>query len=244
MATTAEIFRWSGSFVVVVAVHLGAVAMTLDWSAPALDHDSRNPAPVMLELAPLPVAAEPVSVEAPPGPELSEVIPEPEPPPPVDIPPMPLAQVQAAQVAVPPRRPVEPTEHKREPRPPSPATAPPVSRQPALASAAPSMESMPRPESAALPTWKSLLVRHLERHKRYPPEAQRARQEGIAYVRFVMSRDGRVLGATIERSAGVSLLDREGLELLRRAEPLPPLPADQPGETLALVVPIQFAMRR
>jgi protein TonB len=106
------------------------------------------------------------------------------------------------------------------------------------------MESMPHPDSAALPTWKSLLVRHLERHKRYPPEAQRARQEGITYVRFIMSRDGRVLVATIERSAGVSLLDREGLELLRRAEPLPPLPADQPGETMTLVVPIQFAMRR
>jgi protein TonB len=106
------------------------------------------------------------------------------------------------------------------------------------------MESLPRPESAALPTWKGLLVRHLERYKRYPPEAQRARQEGIAYVRFVMARDGRVLVASIERGTGVPSLDREGLDLLRRAEPLPPLPADQPGETMALVVPIQFAMRR
>ena len=36
----------------------------------------------------------------------------------------------------------------------------------------------------------------------------------------------------------------EGLELLRRAEPLPPLPQDQLGETLRLVVPVQFFMRR
>jgi protein TonB len=244
MSTSAEIFRWSGSFIVVVAAHLGAVAMTLDWSAPPLAQDSPNPAPIMLELAPLPAAPEPVSVEAPPGPELSEVVPEPEPPPPVEIPPMPLAQLSTAESAVPPRRPVEPVEKKPEKRPPSPAAAPPVSRQPALAAAAPSMEAMPRPDSAALPTWKSLLVRHLERHKRYPPEAQRARQEGIAYVRFIVARDGRILVASIERGTGVPSLDKEGLDLLRRAEPLPPLPADQPGETVALIVPIQFAMRR
>lgn len=244
MSTSAEIFRWSGSFIVAVSAHIGAVAMTLDWFAPPRAHDSANPAAVMLELAPLPMAPEPVSVEAPPGPELSEVVPEPEPPPPVEIPPMPLASLQTAEVAVPPRPPAEPTERKREQRPPSPAAAPPILRQPALAAAAPSMESLPRPDSAALPTWKGLLVRHLERHKRYPPEAQRARQEGITYVRFVMARDGRILAASIERGTGVPSLDKEGLDLLRRAEPLPPLPADQPGETLALVVPIQFAMRR
>lgn len=244
MSTSGEIFRWSGSFVVAVAGHLGAVAMTLDWAARPQARDSENPAAVMLELAPLPVAPEPVAVEAPPGPELSEVVPEPEQPPPVEIPPMPLAEVPTVQEVVPPRRPAEPVERKRERHPPLPAAAPSVRREPALTAAAPSMEAMPRPDSAALPTWKGVLLRHLERHKRYPPEAQRARQEGITYVRFVMARDGRVLVANIERGTGIALLDKEGLDLLRRAEPLPPLPADQPGETLVLIVPIQFAMRR
>lgn len=73
---------------------------------------------------------------------------------------------------------------------------------------------------------------------------QRHRREGITYILFTMTRDGRVLNARIERSAGNVVLDREGLELLTRAEPLPPLPQDQPGETLRLVVPIQFFMRR
>ena len=68
--------------------------------------------------------------------------------------------------------------------------------------------------------------------------------EGVTYVLFTMTREGRVLDARIERSAGNSVLDREGLELLRRAEPLPPLPQDQLGETLRLVVPVQFFMRR
>jgi len=102
----------------------------------------------------------------------------------------------------------------------------------------------PEPPSASLPTWKGLLLRHLERHKRYPHEAQRARQEGVTYVRFTMSRDGRILAARIERASGVASLDQEGLDLLRRAQPLPPLPSDQPGESLELLVPVQFYLKR
>ena len=59
-----------------------------------------------------------------------------------------------------------------------------------------------------------------------------------------MSRDGRVLAVRIERASGVASLDQEGLDLLQRAQPLPSLPSDQPGESLELVVPIQFFLKR
>jgi len=67
---------------------------------------------------------------------------------------------------------------------------------------------------------------------------------GVVYVRFTMSRDGRVLAARIERATGVVSLDQEGLDLLQRAQPLPPLPSDQPGESLELLVPVQFYLKR
>jgi protein TonB len=89
-----------------------------------------------------------------------------------------------------------------------------------------------------------LLLRHLERHKRYPAEAQRRRQEGVVHVRFTLARDGHVLAARIERPTGVACLDQEGLDLLQRAQPLPPFPADQPGESLELAVPVQFFLKR
>jgi TonB system transport protein ExbD (group 1) len=92
------------------------------------------------------------------------------------------------------------------------------------------------------PTWKGLLFRHLQRHKRYPEEARRARQQGVAYVRFVMGRDGRVLSARLERSAGSALLDQAAMDWLQRAQPLPPLPMDQPGESIEIIVPFQFMM--
>lgn len=243
-----ESLRWGGSFILVLAVHAGAVVMILGWSHGEVPY-SPPPAAVMMELAPLPEAPAATPNEAPPGPELSEVIPEPEPPPPVEMPPPVMAEVTLpdpeppppVDLKPPPPKPVE----KRPPKPPQPKVAAPQAA-PAEASraAAPMPGASVDPPSNTLPTWKGILLKHLERHKRYPAEAQRSRHEGITYIRFVMSRDGRVLSARVERSANIASLDQEGLDLLQRAQPLPPLPADQPGESLELIVPIQFFMRR
>jgi protein TonB len=124
-----------------------------------------------------------------------------------------------------------------------PAAPPPSARRTAEPSAH-TTEASFHPDSALLPSWKAALLRHLERHKVYPREAQRARQQGVTYIRFTMSRDGRILQAVVDRTAGFPRLDREGVELLYRAQPLPALPADQPGESVALIVPVQFTLRR
>lgn len=241
--------RWLGSFVFVLGLHAGAIGIALGWTHTVVPY-SPPPAAVMIEMAPLPAAPEATPNEAPPGPELSEVIPEPEPPPPVELKPPVMAEVTLPEPEPPPPvdlrppKPVKPVE-KTPPKPPQPKTmAPQAAPQQAATATAPMPGAAPEPPSATLPTWKGLLLRHLERHKRYPAEAQRARQEGITYVRFTMSRDGRVLAVRIERAAGVASLDQEGLDLLQRAQPLPPLPPDQPGESLELVVPIQFYLRR
>lgn len=159
------------------------------------------------------------------------MLPPPEPPPPVDL--------------KPPQDKPKPMERPKplQPRPKAIAAAPQPAPEQTLRAAAPAAGATPEPPSASPPTWKGLL-RHLERHKRYPGEARRNRQEGITYVFFTMSRDGRVLAARITRGSGVASLDQEGLALLARAQPLPPLPSDQPGESLDHVVPIQFFLRK
>jgi protein TonB len=178
-------------------------------------------------------AEPPPPVEILPPDKVAIVLPAPEPPPPVDLKPPP-----------PPKpRPVE----KPKPivkRPPAAAAAPQATPDQAPKAAAPAQGATPEPPSAALPKWKGLLLRHLERHKRYPSEAQRQRQEGVVYVRFTLSRDGRVLASRLERASGVPSLDQEGLDLLQRAQPMPRFPPDQPGESMELVVPIQFFLRR
>jgi protein TonB len=262
--------RWSGSFALVLAAHAAAIGAALGWRSAEAPY-SPPPAAVMLELAPLPVAPETTPNDAPPAPDLSEAIPDPEPPPPVDLKPPKIELAVAEpppvvefpkpdQVVIPlpdpdPPPPVDlkppppkpkPVEKPkpREQKPPTPAAAPQATPDQAPRAAAPAQGATPQPQSAALPTWKGLLLRHLERHKRYPSDAQRTRQEGVVYVHFVMSRDGRVLSARLERPCGVASLDHEGLALLQRAQPLPPFPPDQPGESLELVVPIEFFLRR
>ena len=48
---------------------------------------------------------------------------------------------------------------------------------------------------------------------------------------------------TVAGSSGWAALDEEARDLIRRAQPLPPVPADYPGETLDLVVPVVFSLR-
>lgn len=116
--------------------------------------------------------------------------------------------------------------------PPAPeTTAPPARPAPAAAVA------------ASAQTWEGLLLAHLERRKRYPAEARAQRREGVAHVRFTMTRDGRVLSAELERSSGHPALDREAVALLRRAQPLPKPPAEITGDPISLSVPVEFFMR-
>jgi protein TonB len=257
--------RWAGSLALVLAIHAAAIGLALAWSQ--AEAPNVPPAAVMLELAPLLAAPATTPAETPPPRELSEAVPEPQDPPPVDLKPMkievetaeppPPVQVPLAEVMLPPPEPPPPVDLKPpdKPRPvekpkPAPtkprsvAAAPEAAPAQAPQAAAPAPAAAPALPSAALPNWKGALLRHLERHKRYPQDAQRARREGVTTVRFTVSRDGRVLASRIERTSGVASLDQEGLDLLQRAQPLPPLPSDQPGESLELVVPIQFQFTR
>src|SRR5690606_34013200 len=89
----------------------------------------------------------------------------------------------------------------------------------------------------------SLLQAWLEKHKEYPRRAQARRQEGTVLLQFVMDRQGQVLEFRIARSSGHGLLDKEVEEMIRRAEPLPPMPQEMQQARLELVVPVQFLLR-
>ena len=89
----------------------------------------------------------------------------------------------------------------------------------------------------------AMLQAWLERHKEYPRRAQRRRQEGTATLFFVMSRDGEVLDYRIEESSGHAALDREVEEMIRRAQPLPAMPADMRQARLEIRIPVRFHLR-
>ncbi|QCI64022.1 energy transducer TonB family protein [Phreatobacter stygius] len=90
-------------------------------------------------------------------------------------------------------------------------------------------------------TWKTRLLAHLDRHKRYPANARGA--EGVSLLSFTMDREGMVLGFFIARSSGSAALDQETLAMIQRAAPLPAAPGEMPGSRLQFTVPVRFTMR-
>lgn len=92
-------------------------------------------------------------------------------------------------------------------------------------------------------SWEGRVLAALERQKRYPAASRGRREHGVVAVRFRLNRTGRVLSASIALGSGFASLDREALATLARADPLPQFPHDMPGETLELVVPVEFVLR-
>ena len=83
----------------------------------------------------------------------------------------------------------------------------------------------------------------LERHKRYPANARRRRQQGTVKLHFIVDRRGQVLSHRIVSESGYRLLDREAEDMLRRARPLPAFPVQMTQAKLEVVVPVSFSLR-
>lgn len=120
---------------------------------------------------------------------------------------------------------------------PSPSMPPVEAGATALASLAPKAAAPPDAEYLAQ------IVAWLERHKDYPEAARARREEGTVLVAFAIDRGGRLMSFGVRHSSGSSLLDAAAEAMIRRAEPLPAMPASYPGRELALVLPVTFALR-
>jgi periplasmic protein TonB len=99
------------------------------------------------------------------------------------------------------------------------------------------------PSATPPPDYLSLLLAHLNAYKRYPYNARLHHEEGIVRLRFVMDRAGHVLSHQIAESSGFPELDDEANAMIQEAQPLPPVPANYPGTTLDLVLPLVFSLR-
>lgn len=164
-----------------------------------------------------------------------------------------VVPIETKAVPPPPPKPVvkppTPVAAKTPPAPPVPS--PPV-EVPVQAAAPPSAAPMP-PQMAALPPsvgrpgadadYFAAILAWLEKHKEYPRQAQMRRQQGTAVLYFELDRNGHVLSYRIKTSSGFPELDREVEAMIKRAEPLPPIPADIAQARLELQVPVQFRLR-
>lgn len=224
--------------------------------APSLPEPQQQPAAPPLpapELEPAPEPPRPVE-PAPPQPQ-----PSPEPMPQGMLPPAPFLPNPAVALPElsPPPPPSSPSSPKRpapirpvvRPQPPRPAQTNP----PMQASGSPAPNAAPVPAtpstvplaaaSNAVPGWRSELVGRLQRAKRYPDAARARGEQGVATVTFTIDRSGHVLSVSLVRSSGSQSLDEEAVALVRRADPLPQMPAELANNKLTLTLPVTFSLR-
>ncbi len=265
MSATHETWRWAGIGAGVLGVHLAVAA----WLAHTSSRDAGAmpkgiPEPMRITFmarapAATPPAAEPEPVEAPVTPPpatpkepppptprpVARAVPKPAPAIPLPVPPSPPSTPRPADAQAVDTTPVDAASEART------STESPVSTT-STATEAPA-DTIPSGNVTGVDdatrrnaesTWQSTLLGHLEHHRRYPHLAQRRREEGVAYVRFRVDRSGHVLSASLERGSGVEVLDSEALEVLERAQPVPPPPRELAGESVEVVVPVHFRLRR
>lgn len=83
----------------------------------------------------------------------------------------------------------------------------------------------------------------LERHKRYPRAARLRRYEGVVEFRFTIDRSGNILDRSIVKSSGRRVLDEALLKLLKRANPVPPVPQDISEATIDFTTSIAYTLQ-
>lgn len=94
-------------------------------------------------------------------------------------------------------------------------------------------------DEALRSSYQSMLYAHVLRHRYYPDEARPGRLRGVVRVQFALSRNGWIMSAWVETSSGHTLLDEAALEALRRAQPLPAIPAELPDE-MEVLLPLDY----
>lgn len=183
----------------------------------------------------------------------SEVLPQPEEDPVVEqvtnvldnvAIPLPLSRPEIRKVS---ERPPEKVAEKKKPKKKRTASAP-ASKVAVKAKAkvrnsdgnAARVASEGKASSASSAKWKSRVMVHLQRHKRYPASARREKAEGNAQVRFRIDDRGNVLSVSLSRSSGFAELDRAAIAMVRNSSPVP---APPPGVNKTIVAPVYFTLQ-
>jgi protein TonB len=90
-------------------------------------------------------------------------------------------------------------------------------------------------------TWDKELAAHFDKYKRYP--AERAMQAADVVVSFVLDRMGHVVSSAVVKSSGDAAFDQAALDMLQRADPVPPPPPLVADAGLSFTLPVIFHVK-
>lgn len=235
-----------------VALHVAVLAGVPDRTQYA---DDAPRAPLNARLAPLDAPRAEVAPPVVPLPVAREDERRAAPPPPPPraerrAPPAPVARADV--VAVPLPAPVPPAAREESAHIAAPERAAPpapvalLRTEPAAASGEPSLAPRATPDAVdpgSLGQYRLALIGTARRHKLYPDTARERGWEGRVAVELVIAADGTIADASVKQSSGHGVLDREALEMLRRAARLTPVPPSLQGREFRLDVPVLFELK-
>lgn len=119
--------------------------------------------------------------------------------------------------------------------------------EPVLATGVPTLA--PRPgddalDAGSLAQYRLALIGAAKRFKDYPAEAIDRGLEGRVDVRLVVGADGTLSTATVKRTSGHQVLDREAVDTIRRAMAATPIPPALRGREVAVEIPLVYELKR
>lgn len=195
-----------------------------------------------------------IQIEAPKTPEPSTAVVEPEP---IPEPPKPKVQpiIEPKIIPTPKPAPIETYEPQTvSPEPVDEPYSPPVmSVAPKVESPPPTFTAPPPPPpqpvgpsqadlDAARKGYADRLARAIAQHKQYPRVAQMRGWQGETIVDLKLDSNGGVLGTRIERSSGFEVLDKQALEMVKKAAPFPAPPEILKSDVFNIQVPVSFKL--
>ncbi|WP_019601576.1 energy transducer TonB [Teredinibacter turnerae] len=86
------------------------------------------------------------------------------------------------------------------------------------------------------------LTSWLNQHKDYPAHLKKRKVQGVVVVRFTINATGEILHKAIKKSSGNTELDQAALDVLDKANPLPPIPAEMKRTKLTLSLPVDYSL--
>lgn len=225
--------RWSIAGLTILFAHAALVAGVAFWYAHRPPAEPNIIPAITVTLAPVDASSPEIQdqdIAVGPAMQQAEEVPK-EPPKqeqPVEQIEQPPPPQQQAEVTLPQETPKQVEEPKPDPQPPAPETRAP-----------PKTEHIGQFSQASANAYNALVFGHLQRFKRYPAAAHGA--SGTVTVRFELNRAGDLIDSEVAKSSGNAALDREALDLLRRASPFPAFPAAKPGAQDSYLAPVSFA---
>ncbi|WBL77462.1 energy transducer TonB [Bradyrhizobium xenonodulans] len=260
-----ESARWGVSAAVIVALHVAAALLAMNWLRSQPEQGVSLPA-IMVDMSPVTSAPQSTPEDAAPGPVMQEA--DASPPEPmqrqtVEETIAPTLPQEKPDVVAPPEQKLEPTPAKPEPAkvvpqekpaPEKPKVVRREARKPSDAPPAPRTSAPPRAEREApaasamdagavaslVATYNQRVRAHLMRFHAYPSGGNG--QRGLVRVSFTIGRNGQIMSSRISPS-GVAAFDAKAQSMIQQAAPFPPIPPEIKNSSMGFSIPVEFTVR-